>query len=114
MIEETNTPELKPCPFCSGTHLHVKHGNAPSFSNKAFELEKWWITCRDCGTDGPYVNSAKLAIDTWNLREDYDALKAQRDDLLKAARALVNAEPNTRAWHEAMADLMMHCQGGAS
>ena len=47
-----------PCPFCGGNDLHVI--SDPGVLDTVF--------CNDCGTCGPFVDSAAAAIEAWNKR----------------------------------------------
>lgn len=55
--------ELKPCPFCGNKKVHLKKTQ-----------EAAWVTCRECGTDGPFVEKEHFdypkdtAIELWNKR----------------------------------------------
>ena len=49
--------ELKPCPFCGGKQL--------SFNN-AYGV--CWLTCTDCGCEGPDGYGEAEAIEAWNRR----------------------------------------------
>lgn len=59
---------------------------------------------------------AELIASAPALLAERDALKAQRDELLEAGRRVVNAEPGTMEWGNAMGALMtvLSMIGGAS
>lgn len=50
---------LKPCPFCSGTHLKI-----------AFEPNQVWCLNPECLNRGPKINKATMdeAVEAWNTR----------------------------------------------
>lgn len=48
--------QLIPCPFCGSTNLDDMHAS--------------FVTCRDCGAEGPYGNPAKQR-QAWNTRADH-------------------------------------------
>lgn len=51
--------ELKPCPFCGGLDLEVRHGKY-----------MWWIECADsdCRASGGAKYQKNEAIEAWNRR----------------------------------------------
>lgn len=53
--------ELKPCPFCGGENLNIRHGKY-----------MWWVECLngDCGANGGTKVHKKKAIEAWNRRVD--------------------------------------------
>lgn len=59
MIE---TAEIKPCPFCAATELHVGRGAVV------------WVVCWNCGACGPQMNADWQAVDAWNKAPREDAI----------------------------------------
>ena len=58
---ETNTEELKPCPFCGGEAELRKHG---------IHIERWYVRCKRNGCNYTYNDDEKpLAIKAWNTRQ---------------------------------------------
>lgn len=68
----TEEKELKPCPFCGGTNLHMRH-------EKEYDLpsmnDEWSIGCLSVSSDGWVCGavltcggSKKQAIEKWNRR----------------------------------------------
>jgi Lar family restriction alleviation protein len=54
--------QIKPCPFCSSEDVEV-------FSNYG----RYFVTCCDCGSEGPNKEGKEEAIKGWNQRPyDYD------------------------------------------
>lgn len=51
----------KPCPFCGSHYVE------PSPSGEYAPIARW-ITCRDCGADGPTADTPAEAVDAWNDR----------------------------------------------
>lgn len=52
---------LRPCPFCGSSHVYSKNRGT---------ADKHWVTCRDCGTDGPFLDDESAAIAAWNRRAE--------------------------------------------
>jgi len=75
IYEYINTTPLKPCPFCGGVAVKLKHGMA---GKKRVEgVRQSFVQCKKCGCRTPvFTQSAfeswmsvdKQAIDTWNTR----------------------------------------------
>jgi Lar family restriction alleviation protein len=57
MNRESN--ELKPCPFCGSADLRADPEDM---------LVTTWVTCNKCGSQGPYGDTPKGAIEAWNKR----------------------------------------------
>jgi hypothetical protein len=55
-VEETKV-ELKRCPFCR-SRVIATLGNG----------SWWWVTCENCGCDGPTMSTKDRAIEAWNTR----------------------------------------------
>lgn len=61
--------ELKPCPFCGGCGVRVKHYNI----NRPV---KYGVYCPTCGANSKLSEEQKTADDAWNRRvtnERYDS-----------------------------------------
>ena len=52
--------DLKPCPFCGGTDLHVV---------SVYGTE-YYVDCFTCTTCGPYGETYEEAIEAWNRRAE--------------------------------------------
>lgn len=51
--------ELKPCPFCGSSQLHMHDDGYIK-----------WVECEDCLAEGPViVGSEESATDIWNTRQ---------------------------------------------
>lgn len=50
--------ELKPCPFCGGTDLHLS----------GIEQIFIGVSCNTCDCEGPSQKTKRGAIKTWNTR----------------------------------------------
>lgn len=48
------TEALKPCPFCG--------------SEDVYSYDPEWVTCPNCGAEGPPEVTCELAIKSWNCR----------------------------------------------
>ena len=60
---EAEMPELKPCPFCGGTKLHINTTHqSPGLCDT--------VRCQDenCGAEGPLGINEAEAIKYWNKR----------------------------------------------
>lgn len=81
--------KLDACPFCGGNNLH--------FSSSGMEIN--FVTCEDCGAEGPAnTNDSKAAI-SWNRRPPQDELSAL-PELPKAERELIELhQPTTYTTH---------------
>ncbi len=73
------------CPFCNSDNVENDH------------TIPWWVTCHDCGADGPTADTEEEAADAWNAAhafadEAHDILSAavpDGGDLLDLARRIV-------------------------
>ena len=101
------TPELKPCPFCGGTEIHIGPMDSPS------AWECWVVGCNNC--DCPLdVDSVKVELGTpekaaaaWNtratdanlaaLQAEIEALRADAERLEDALRELEEREHRDEA-----------------
>ena len=64
----TETPALKPCPFCGNSEIESYGSTKHSF----------WFECNSCGAAGPLKDTLETATTAWNNR----ALDAERDELV--------------------------------
>lgn len=84
------TPELKPCPFCGGTEIHIGPMDPPS------AWEYWEVGCNndDCPLDADSVKvelgTPEKAAAAWNTRAT-DANLAALQAEIEALRAEVGA-----------------------
>jgi Lar family restriction alleviation protein len=58
-MPETPAPsrEPLPCPFCAGVDVDMHDG-----------VVVFWVSCTDCGCEGPIERSARKAVSSWNRR----------------------------------------------
>ena len=88
----TKPPELKPCPFCSGTKVYVRT-----------IMQEADIFCPECETNGPVHNSEAEAVAAWNTRTSDPAVQA----LVEAANdAVLVLEEADCQGSQVMADLL--------
>lgn len=66
--------ELKPCPFCNGTH---------SINVINFFTRDSYRKCDICGAEAPEAKKTEEAAKVWNTRPAEDALKAELDKCKK-------------------------------
>ena len=52
--------EIKPCPFCGSRNLAVR---------TAWDYRHEFVTCRNCGTNGPRADDTHGAWAAWNDRK---------------------------------------------
>ena len=52
--------ELKPCPFCGGTHISVRGETS------------YFVRCQNCTAEIVYMDSIKSAVKAWNRGTDND------------------------------------------
>ncbi len=72
MIDRT---KIMPCPFCGATHEDKENGN---INNTDYNLQVYtheyediyYVYCYDCDCKGPAGNSAEIAIENWNKRNN--------------------------------------------
>ena len=64
--------ELKPCPFCNGTH---------SINVINFFTRDSCRKCDICGAEAPEAKTPEEAAGKWNTRPAEDALKAELEEL---------------------------------
>lgn len=61
--KEEQEIKFLPCPFCGEDDmLSVAY-------HETKQGKEFFVTCTDCGTDGPMANSAQEAVELWNNRE---------------------------------------------
>jgi Lar family restriction alleviation protein len=66
MTTEQTMPELLPCPFCDSKNVRAHRGYS------------FYVTCQDCGCDGPWTDySSEEAIAAWNRRAAIAATKQE-------------------------------------
>ena len=77
----TDTPELKPCPFCGSKDVYL-HENT---------LGDSYVRCPKCSTTGPSSSSEEQAVKWWNMIkvreenpgwEEYIDIKTKLEELL--------------------------------
>ena len=56
--------ELLSCPFCDGIDLVYNERPDPDFD----EQTMFFMSCLDCGTDGPYGPTREEGEEAWNWR----------------------------------------------
>jgi Lar family restriction alleviation protein len=80
-MTEQEQVQLLPCPFCGGEADILK---------AATNICDYWVTCANCGADGPWKDTRAETIAAWNTRHTAtaEALEAMRE----AREALVTAE----------------------
>lgn len=54
----TETPELKPCPFCGSEDVHADKNTEETFL----------MQCESCFSEGPEADSVPNALEKWNRR----------------------------------------------
>ena len=63
--------KLKPCPFCNGKQLIL--ADAP---HDAIDKD-YWIQCRSCACNGPWMKNSEGAKRMWNMRAGYVRLEEE-------------------------------------
>ena len=69
--------DLKPCPFCGGTNVHVD-------MDYRVGIPVWVVDCNGCATSGPVVNEAEgeaAAVEAWNRRTPGPKLRTRTGSL---------------------------------
>lgn len=63
MVTEKMIEALKPCPFCGGSDVHLRHHQANQMS---------WVSCVGCGLEAPSETgvSDDDAVNYWNRRDE--------------------------------------------
>lgn len=63
MVTETMIEALKPCPFCAGSDVHLRHHQANQMS---------WVSCVGCGLEAPSETGMNddEAVAYWNRRTE--------------------------------------------
>lgn len=63
--------DLIPCPFCGAVgyrELHIIQLPPP--------WNAWRVECQECGAGGPKCEYPEEARDSWNARQNFDALRS--------------------------------------
>lgn len=90
-MTETETPaptarELVECPFCESDDLTVDGGDDRAS----------WVTCENCGCEGPFHRTEAEALRLWNARAEAATLRAEVARLKAALESLVSAADKHR------------------
>ena len=67
--------ELKPCPFCGDTHIHVYKGEKEPFTGFRYVVGCNTVNCVALHTRGKPFGTEQEAIEAWNRRVEYGCLK---------------------------------------
>lgn len=73
MVTEKMIEALKPCPFCGGSDIHLRHHQANQMS---------WVSCVGCGFEAPSETGVTDddAVNYWNRRDAWrDISTAPKD-----------------------------------
>ncbi len=55
-VEAEKRAAIAPCPFCGQPAKH------------AFGMNEHWVSCKVCGSSGPFADTKQKALDAWNTR----------------------------------------------
>lgn len=75
-----NSQELKPCPFCGSSDVHIGQDRGTSW---------WYVHCSDCQMEGIYDIGESGAIEQWNTRPLEAALQAEVNRLKEVIKAAI-------------------------
>jgi Lar family restriction alleviation protein len=60
--------ELNACPMCGSRDLLLD--SERKFGERGFRGLMYCVMCQECGAQGPWADTEKIAMEAWNMMED--------------------------------------------
>ena len=84
-MTQTETSELKPCPFCGNEHMFYEQ----------LDRYNWSIKCGNCSSRMMHFENRDLAARGWNTRPTEDYLSAENELLQKRLNSAARLDANS-------------------